>query len=298
MRAVAWATAGLMAAGVGGCGGGFGGTDVRRSPQVINVSAWDPKERQRAGSSYTPDDLGALRRNGALGLIARSAKGPAPDEKFPRFLAAADRQGMLLGAYHFVTPGGDPAAQADAFVDRVRAVARARGVSRRKILLVGDFDTASTPDRLARFIGRVEQRTGVTPVVYLENSDGLRSRLAAATPAHKRVLRRAPYWLALYGPHGTERAMLARRPLTPDGLAKRYGVWNSWAMWQYGGVVWEHGGSRAKHYDTPRWRSPAWFGDLAHPLERSVFRGSQSQLHAWWDRHAWAWWENLPAYTL
>ena len=283
--------AGLGALWASSCGGGFGGTDALRSPQVINVSSWDPKERQRGGDSYSPDNLAPLRANGALGLIARSAKGPAEDEKFPRFLAAADRQGMLLGAYHFVTTGGDPAAQADAFVNRVRSVARSRGISHRRILLVGDFDTMSTPDRLVGFIRQVEKRTGVTPVVYLENSDGLKNRLAAASPAHKEVMRRAPYWIALYGPHGTERRMFSDQPLTPDGLMQQYGVWRSWDLWQFGGVVWQNGRSTPKHYDTGRWHSPRYFGTMAHPLERNVFRGGARELQSWWDRHGWAWWE-------
>ncbi len=280
-----------MALGALGCSGGFGGTNAEKSPQIINVSSWDPKERQRAGSTYSPDNLSALRRNGAVGFIARSAKGPAIDEKFPRFLAAADRTDLLLGAYHFVTKHGDPAAQADAFVNRVRSVARSRGISHRRILLVGDFDTGSTPDRLVRFIERIEQRTGVTPVVYLENSDGLRARLRSASGRKKRVMRRAPYWLALYGPGGTERTMRSKRALTPDGLTEQYGVWKDWAMWQYGGVNWRNGRSAPLHYNTSQWRSPKYFGDMAQPLERNVFRGGEGELKRWWNRHAWEWWK-------
>lgn len=256
------------------------------SPAVLNVSGWDPKEVQRGGDRYSPRDLSALSRNGALALIARSAKGPEIDTKFPDFLESANREGLLLGAYHFVTMNQDPAAQADAFVDRVRSVARSRGISGRRVLLVGDFDTHSTPDRLVSFIRRVEQRTGVTPVVYLENSDGLRARMRNASPEQKRVIRRAPYWLALYGPGGTERTMHASGPLTPDGLTELYGVWDNWAMWQYGGVIWEGGRSRAKHYDTPAWRSPRYFGNMAHPMERNVFRGSRGDLQSFWNRHS------------
>jgi hypothetical protein len=142
-----------------------------------------------------------------------------------------------------------------------------------------------------RFIERVEQRTGVTPVVYLENSDGLKARLAAANPAQKRVMRRAPYWIALYGPHGTERRLFSSRPLTPDGLTKDYDVWGSWDLWQYGGVIWQGGRSNPKHYNTGSWRSPRYFGNMAHPLERNVFKGSEEGLRSWWDRHGWAWWE-------
>lgn len=268
------------------CGGGFGGTSVSDSPAVLNVSGWDPKEVQRGGDHYSPHDVSAMRRNGALALIARSAKGPELDTKFPNFLKSADNAGLLLGAYHFVTMNQDPAAQADSFVNRVRSVARSQGISQRKILLVGDFDTASTPDRLVSFIQRIEQRTGVSPVIYLENSDGLRARLRNASPAQKTIIRRAPYWLALYGPGGTERTMAAAGPLTPDSLMEQYGIWDEWAMWQYGGVVWGNGRSQAKHYNTSSWHSPQYFGNMAHPMERNVFRGSTGDLQSFWDRHS------------
>jgi GH25 family lysozyme M1 (1,4-beta-N-acetylmuramidase) len=270
-------------------GGGFGGTSVAGSPAVLNVSGWDPKERQRGGAGYSEHDVSALKRNGALGLIARSAKGPLLDDKFGSFLKSTDRHGMLLGAYHFVTMDQDPAAQADAFVDRVRATARSRGISARKILLVGDFDTASTPDRLVKFIQRVEQRTGVTPVTYLENSAKLRANLSAASPAQKAVIRRSPYWIALYSPAGTERSMGGGH-LTPDGLMEQYDIWNEWVMWQYGGVIWEGGRSNVRHYNTGSWRSPRYFGNMAHPMERNVFKGDTGDLQSFWNRHGWAWW--------
>lgn len=280
------AKSGVRSSGAGVMGGGFGGTSVARSPIVLNVSDWDPKEVQQGGSRYSQHDVSALRRNGGRALIARSAKGPLLDKKFGDFLKAADRQGMMLGAYHFVTMDQDPAAQADRFVDRVRAVARSKGVSPgTRILLVGDFDTLSTPERLVRFNQRVHERTGIHPVVYLENSDGLRARLRAASPAQKAIIRRSPYWLALYGPGGTERT-IAGGELNPDKLMDLYGIWGSWAMWQYGGVVWERGGSRSKHYNTPSWRSPRFLGDLAVPMERNVFRGNDAELRAFWHRHS------------
>jgi GH25 family lysozyme M1 (1,4-beta-N-acetylmuramidase) len=271
------------------CGsGGFGSTSVSGSPAILNVSSWDPKAVQRRGDQYSQHNVSAFRRNGAAALIARSAKGPLLDDKFSAFLSSADREGLLLGAYHFVTMDQDPAYQADSFVNRVTAIARSRGLSRKKILLVGDFDTKSSPDRLVRFIERVEQRTGIVPVIYLENSDALRSSLRNATPDQKRRIRRAPYWIALYGPGGTERTMGGA--LTPDSLMAQYGIWNSWSMWQYGGVNWANGRSTAKHYNTSSWRSPTYFGNLAHPMERSAFKGDLSALHAFWDRHSYQWW--------
>lgn len=266
-------------------GGGFGGTSVSRSPCVLNVSGWDPKETQRNGSRYSEHNVSALRKNGGLALIARSAKGPLLDEKFGDFLKSADREGMMLGAYHFVTMDQPAALQADRFVNRVQAIARARGLSGRQVLMVGDFDTLSTPDRLVDFIQRVHQRTGIYPVTYLENSDGLRSRLSNATPAQKAIIRKTPYWLALYSPGGTERVM-AGGALTPDSLKDQYGIWNTWSMWQYGGVIWQNGRSQAKYYDTPAWRSPRFLGDLAHPMERNVFKGSVNDLRAFWARHS------------
>lgn len=276
---------GLVGRGFGG-GGGFGGTSVSRSPAVLNVSGWDPKEAQRGGDRFSQHDVSALRKYGAQALIARSAKGPLPDDKFGDFLKSADREGLLLGAYHFVTMDQDPAAQADSFVSRVTAVARAKGISQNRILLVGDFDTHSTPDRLVRFIERVHSRTGVYPVTYLENSDGLRARLRNASPEQKSVIRRSPYWLALYGPGGTERTMSKAGALTPDSLAELYGIWGSWSMWQYGGVIWENGGSRSKHYDSSAWHSPRFFGNMAHPMERNVFKGDSNSLRAFWTRHS------------
>lgn len=271
------------------CGGGFGGTSVSDSPAVLNVSGWDPKEVQRSGSRYSEHNVSALRQNGAKGLIARSAKGNELDTKFASFIRSADREGMLVGAYHFVTMSPSPEAQAEAFVSRVRSLARAQGLSRRKILLVGDFDTKSTPDRLVRFIERVERLCGVTPVVYLENSAGLRTSLSNATAAQKKVIRRAPYWIALYGPTGTERSM-GSGDLTPDGLMEQYDIWSDWVMWQYGGVLWQNGRSNAKHYSTSSWRSPRYFGNMAHPMERNVFKGSEADLNAFWKRHGLAWW--------
>lgn len=263
----------------------FGNTSVSKSPAIINVSGWDPKEVQRAGERFSDRNVSALKRNGALGLIARSAKGSLLDDKFANFMASAHREGLLLGAYHFVTMDVNPVVQADQFVSRVRAIAAAKGIRNTRILLVGDYDTNSTPERLVSFILRVHQRTGIFPVTYLENSDGLRARLSQATEQQKTVIRRTPYWIALYGPGGTERVM-SNDELTPDDLCKSYGIWKGWSMWQYGGVIWQNGRSQAKHYDTRSWRSPRFFGNLSQPTERNVFRGDKKSLLEFWQRHS------------
>jgi hypothetical protein len=57
-------------------------------PQIINVSAYDPTEKQRAGVGYSERDVSSLRANGASGLIARAGKGGNLDEKCATFLAS------------------------------------------------------------------------------------------------------------------------------------------------------------------------------------------------------------------
>src|SRR4051812_27315248 len=84
-------------------------------PQIINVSAYDPKERQRSGVGYSEHDVSALRANGASGLIARAGKGGNLDEKCDNFLISADRVGMLPGVYYRLQTHVDAVVQADQF---------------------------------------------------------------------------------------------------------------------------------------------------------------------------------------
>lgn len=263
-----------------GCGGGgFPRIGLAGAPKVVNVSHYDPKECQRPGESYSAGDVGALCRNGALGLIARAGKGRELDTKFADFLGAAHRQQMLLGSYYFVLHGVDPAWQADRYVERVREVAASRAPGQ-PILLVGDFDKRSSAAEMVRFIDRVEARTGVLPVIYLENSAGLRRELAGASPANKARLRQCPYWLALYSPDIFP---------TPGALLRAHGVWDDYAMWQYAGVNWDARARRsvAKRFHAPAWPAPAYFGTLACPLEQNAFNGSTRDLQAFWARHSW-----------
>ncbi|MCH2061001.1 MAG: hypothetical protein MK183_10280 [Verrucomicrobiales bacterium] len=254
------------------------------APQIINVSAYDPKERQRKGSSYTVHDLSALRRNGALGLIARCGKGRKLDEKCASFLQAAERQKMLLGSYYFVLKGVDPSWQADQFVDRIRAIKSAKGLKTAEILLAGDFDSRSSPRDIVRFIDRIEQRTGQLPIIYLENSAALRKSLQSATLAQKKRIAQCPYWIALYS---SSKAGLE----TPDRLMRQYGIWSRWALWQYGGVHWDsrRKRSRADSYRGIRYRAPEYFGDLDRPTERNAFNGTPRQLYHFWAQQSWKW---------
>jgi len=258
---------------------GYGSAGLHDAPKVVNVSSYDPKEKQRSGDSFSQHDVSALRQNGARGLIARCGKGTLIDEKCADFLSAANRQGMMLGTYFFVLKSSDPVWQADRYVDRVREIVAQRGLQGKRILLVGDFDTKSSASDLVKFINRIEQRTGVLPAIYLENSGGLRKTLSNASSAEKRRIRQCPYWIALYNHTGGFH--------TPQDLTKAYGIWDDWAMWQYAGVEWSGGRSRSKHYRHGPWKAPEYFGTMDRPLEHNAFNGSEGDLNAFWARHSW-----------
>jgi GH25 family lysozyme M1 (1,4-beta-N-acetylmuramidase) len=261
-----------------------GAAEARGLPQIINVSAYDPKERQRPGASYSEHDVTALRDNGAVGLIARAGKGGNLDTKCANFLAAADRAGLLPGVYYRLQTHVDAVAQADQFINRAQALARGRSWNASSLLLCGDFDAQSRLSDIVRFMDRVESRTGVVPVAYLENSTHLKQLLSGADPATKARLRRMPYWLALYA-HDSGAGPVYPAPGNPRGLLDQYRVWNDWAMWQYGGVEWSGGRSHPRVYHHGPWRFPLFFGNLDRPVERNVFNGSQAQLQAFWKRH-------------
>ncbi|HCN77221.1 MAG TPA: hypothetical protein DIT13_08525 [Verrucomicrobiales bacterium] len=257
---------------------------TRGLPQIINVSAYDPKERQRAGRGYSEHDVSALRANGAVALIARAGKGGNLDTKCAQFLAAADRSGMLPGVYYRLQTHVDAVAQADQFINRAQSLARSRGWNAPALLLCGDFDAQSRLSDILRFMDRVEARTGVVPVAYLENSTHLKDLLGGADAATKAKLRRMPYWLALYA-HDSGAGPRYPAPGSPGGLLKQYRVWSDWALWQYGGVDWARGRSQPRVYHHGPWRFPLYFGDLDRPVERNVFNGSHAELQAFWRRH-------------
>ncbi|MCG8601314.1 MAG: hypothetical protein MI807_14320 [Verrucomicrobiales bacterium] len=252
--------------------------------QIINVSAYDPKERQREGRGFSQNDVSALAANGARGLIARAGKGGNLDTKCADFLAATDRAGMLPGVYYRVQKHVSAVSQADQFVDRSLALAKSRSWRAPSLLLVGDYDGDLPVSSILAFMDRVEKRTGVVPVTYLENSTELKQRTSSADAQTKARLRRAPYWVALYS-HTSGAGAVYPAPGTPENLVKQYDVWPSWTMWQYGGVAWENRRSIPKVYSHGRYQNSTYFGDIDRPTERNVFRGSQADLLAFWQKH-------------
>ena len=255
--------------------------------QIINVSAYDPKERQREGRPYSEHDVSALRANGAGGLIARIGKGGVLDDKCAAFIGSADRAGMLPGVYYRLQRHVDPVVQADQFVNRAQQLARSRSWNAPALLLCGDYDANSSLTEILRFMNRVEARTGVVPVAYLENSQHLKRLLSSADPSTKAKLRRAPYWLALYSHESGAGEGIAAAG-TPEGLVRQYGVWSDWSLWQYGGVNWENGRSSPKVYSHGPYQFSRFFGNIDRPLERNLFNGSTAELVTFWKRHGMA----------
>jgi GH25 family lysozyme M1 (1,4-beta-N-acetylmuramidase) len=191
---------------------------------------------------------------------------------------------MLPGVYYRLQNHVDAVAQADQFVSRVQALVRSRSWNAPSLLLCGDFDAHSRVSDIVRFMERVEQRTGVVPVAYLENSTHLKQHLGNADTATKMKLRRMPYWVALYS-HESGAGPDYPAPGSPHGLVRQYRVWSNWSLWQYGGVDWEGGRSRPKVYHNGPYRFPTYFGNIDRPLERNVFNGSHSDLNSFWRRH-------------
>ena len=253
-------------------------------PEIINVSAYDPKEKQRSGVSYSENNVSALRESGASGLIARAGKGGNLDEKCATFLASADRAGLLPGVYYRLQTHVDAGAQADQFISRAQSLARSRSWNAPSLLLCADFDAHSRLSDILRFMGRIESRTGVVPVAYLENSTHLKQLLGSADADTKAKLRRMPYWAALYS-HESGAGPDFPAPGSPSGLVKQYRVWSDWTLWQYAGVDWERGRSRPKVYSHGSYRFPRYFGNVDRPLERNVFNGSRASLQTFWQRH-------------
>ncbi len=251
-----------------------------------------------SGQYLLGEDNISKQRNSKLGELSKKNFGfvfqayhliddlfrPAFENKCAAFIASADRAGMLPGLYYRVQKQVDPVKQADQFVDRAISLARGRRWDAPALLLCGDYDGNLPLSSILRFMDRVESRTGVIPVAYLENSQEMKLRTSRADRKTRIRLRRAPYWLALYshtsgaGPNSTAQG-------TPRGLLDQYRLWNDWSMWQYGGVDWERGHSRPKVYSHDRYQFDRYFGDMDRPVERNVFRGSESDLSVFWQRH-------------
>jgi lysozyme len=161
-------------------------------------------------SSYQGSiDWKRARAAGVVFAFARVSDGvEVIDGRFDDNFAGMKRAGVLRGAYQFFRASADPDAQADLLLAAVRRGGRA------DLPLVADVETADgvTPqelrDRLARWLRRLERRTGRRPIIYA--SPSMSETLGGQFGAH-------PLWVAHYQ---------VDCPTLPAG-------WQRWTFWQH-----------------------------------------------------------------
>lgn len=146
------------------------------------------------------------KEDGIRGVIHKATQGTSyVDPKYTERRVAAEKEGLLWGAYHFAT-NGNGATQANHFLKTVGNTTN--------VLLVIDIEENTsgggniTPNQAESFVNTIKQKTGRCPVIY--GSASFLNRYA--TP----VLTKCPLWIARYG----------SQPSLPKG-------WNKWTMWQY-----------------------------------------------------------------
>ena len=227
---------------------------------VVNLSHYD---RMRP-------DFERMKQEGILGVI-HEATFPRyqRDDSYAGRQSAAQRAGLLWGAYHFAD-ATDPIQQADHFLRAVLAATpRVEPPAKpTPVLLVLDFEKnghypggTMRVNQAIAFAERVKQRTGVYPGIY-SNEYTIRSVLnnPRVSGAQKKALTNCWLWIANY--HYEPRAT---------------SPWGRWHLWQYTGDG---------KCDLPRAAFPKSVANV-RKAERNIFAGDLNQLRAFWIEHGW-----------
>ena len=228
---------------------------------VVNLSHYDMMR----------PDFDAMKREGIIGVIHEATYPRLQrDAKYLDRQMGALRSGLLWGAYHYAD-GTDPVRQADHFLSVVsNAWAQANPVTRPSsgVLLVLDFEKnghypggTMRADQAVAFVERIRERTSVYPGIY-GSEYYLRQALNSprVSAAQKKTLTNCWLWIANY--HKEPRATAP---------------WSFWALWQYCGDG---------KCGLPRSAYPISVANV-RKAERNIFRGTQSDLQDFWQRHAW-----------
>ncbi len=212
----------------------------------------------------------AMRRAGIDGVIHEAVYPPSTvDEKYVARQNAAVKAGVLWGAYCFGN-NTDGKRQADVFLSAVSAAwARASGPSKGAgVLLVLDAERnthypggSMTIREVARFVDRVQERTGRYPGIY-SNENWIKTLFHGPTVDAEadRMLTKCWLWIANY--HYPPAYTLP---------------WSRWSMWQYTGDG---------TCELPRTSYPTGVAGMSK-MERTMFNGSRGGIAGWWDAHAW-----------
>lgn len=218
-------------------------------------------------------DFVAMKSEGIVGVIHEAT--------FPRYerdwryrerLIAALQAGLLWGAYHFAD-ATDPIQQADHFLGFVASshpvVAKNDPESPRPgVLLVLDFERnhyrggTMSVSQAVGFVERIKARTGKYPGIY-GSENRLRQMLYGSdvSAAQRAVLSNCWLWIANY--HAEPR---------------NTAPWQQWDLWQYCGD--------GKSGLRPRTAFPTSVANMRR-AERSIFKGNNAALLAFWKEHAW-----------
>jgi lysozyme len=154
-------------------------------------------------------DWSAVAGAGKSFAFIRTGDGSYRDKQFSANWLGAKNAGLIVGAYHFLRPGVDGAAQADICIQM------SGGPGSGVLPITIDVETASDPISLSNlvqaFAAEVESQTGQSPIIY--TAPGFWGPNVAPTGLEYRC----PLWVANWG---------VESPTLPSG-------WSAWTFWQY-----------------------------------------------------------------
>jgi len=194
-----------------------------------------------------PESMAAVHAAGVDAIIHRASIGMNSDDGYVARRTAALAEGMLWGAYHFLTKYGDPHVQADFFIASAQPDAKtliAVDVERNVDNTIPDLIT------LEAFVIQIHNKLNRWPVLYT-GFYVLKDDLHWNGASYQGVLNNCPLWIAAYGDS----------PIIPVG-------WSNYTLWQY------TNGSIGPE--------PHRFPGLQNAYDREQFNGTLAELTAWW----------------
>lgn len=189
------------------------------------------------------DGFAGAKAAGALFVMMKATDGThMVDVKFHQFRAAAKKQGLLIGCYHFLQHN-NAAAQADHFINTVGDLTG--------VCLMLDWEKAGATEADAHaFCQRVFERIKAYPTVY--SYSGFMAPMARAFNARKAFWSKTRLWIANYN----------------DKVTWLSGIWPKWWMWQFTGD-----GHGPRPHDVP---------GSGHNIDINRYSGERTALAADW----------------
>jgi len=202
----------------------------------VDVSHWDGRL-----------PWNTIRAAGMRFAIMKATQGTSfIDSLVDDHVAAARRQGLLLGAYHFFDYRVAGAPQAEHFI----AIAREHGLVEDSLPLSVDVEClgslgwaewAETVPRLRALVNRIYVRTGRLPILY--TSRHMWEQVTGSAPGFGHL----PLWVACWR---------CSSPYLPTG-------WDGWRIWQI---------------------RPYRFTGVSGLIDGNVYKGTDASLERWRDR--------------